>query len=205
MQNGVGTRAARRGERCGTRPRARRVYAGPERADCFLTISFQCKQAKRGRQKYISILETYFDGNSLRYLGAYRSCRPDTPSPRLVGPQAPAKDTSPPIPSQRVLSRPVVLVHRQFPGACRRKRHPGRVSGPSTEISHSVRIHSFGNRKTPCLADTIIHIVSSDCSQVALKHSAPLSTSYRQGSAGLCEDQGIGRFVAVGATGGSRA
>jgi hypothetical protein len=30
----------------------------------FLT----CKQAKRGRQKYISTLETHFDGNSLRYL-----------------------------------------------------------------------------------------------------------------------------------------
>ena len=59
--------AAGYGDRCGTRPRARRVYAGPERADRFLTISFQCKQAKRGRQKYTRILETHFDGNSLRY------------------------------------------------------------------------------------------------------------------------------------------
>jgi len=31
-------------------------------------MSFQCKQAKRVRQKYISILETHYDGNSLRYL-----------------------------------------------------------------------------------------------------------------------------------------
>jgi len=65
--------AAGYGDRCGTRPRARRVYAGPERADRFPTISFQCKQAKRGRQKYISILETHFDGNSLRYQGAYEA------------------------------------------------------------------------------------------------------------------------------------
>ena len=68
----VAASAAGYGDRCGTRPRARRVYAGPERADRFLTISFQCKQAKRGRQKYTSILETHFDGNSLRYLRAYR-------------------------------------------------------------------------------------------------------------------------------------
>jgi len=69
----VAASAAGYGDRCGTRPRARRVYAGPERADRFLTISFQCKQAKRGRQKYTSILETHFDGNSLRYLGAYKN------------------------------------------------------------------------------------------------------------------------------------
>jgi hypothetical protein len=41
----VAASAAGYGDRCGTRPRARQVYAGPERADRFLTISFQCKQA----------------------------------------------------------------------------------------------------------------------------------------------------------------
>jgi hypothetical protein len=37
--------------------------------------------------------------------------------------------------TQRVPDRPVVLVHRQFPGAYRRKRHSGRVSGPSGVVA----------------------------------------------------------------------
>jgi len=69
------------------------------------------------------------------------SCRPDTPSPRFGGPQAPTKDISPPRPSQRVPDRHVVLVHRQFPGACRQRRHPGRVSGPSCVVGK----HVFNN------------------------------------------------------------
>jgi hypothetical protein len=44
-----------------------------------------------------------------------RSCRPDTPSLRFCGLQAPATDTSPPRLSQRVTDTPVVVVHRRFP------------------------------------------------------------------------------------------
>jgi len=35
----------------------------------------------------------------------------------------------------------VVLVHGQFPGACRQKRHPGRVSGPAGVVGK----HVFNN------------------------------------------------------------
>ena len=84
-----------------------------------------------------------------------RSCRPDTPSPRFGGPQAPAKDISPPRLSQPVPDRPVVLVHRQFPGACHRKCHPGRVSGPSGVVGKHVfnnadRISELQMRRSGC-------------------------------------------------------
>jgi hypothetical protein len=61
----VAASAAGYGERCGTRPRARRVYAGLERTDRFLTISFRVhKRAGVGRNVPVfwklTSMETHF-------------------------------------------------------------------------------------------------------------------------------------------------
>jgi hypothetical protein len=83
------------------------------------------------------------------------SCRPDTPSPRFGGRQVPTKHISPPRLSHRVPDRHVVLVHRQFSGAYRLKRHLGRVSGPSGVVgkhgfNNADRISEFQTRRPGC-------------------------------------------------------
>ena len=59
--------------------------------------------------------------------------------------------------SQRVPDRPVVLVHRQSSGAYRRKRHAGRVSGPSGVVGQHVTMPT-GFRSFR-LADRVVHSV----------------------------------------------